>query len=91
VVGRGVLLAGAAAPKTAEEHTIPQREVAAISAGASERRRDDGRKGRGMRGAMGAVDPCGGGETPEKRTESESGGRANVKVGFCGTAQERVD
>jgi len=44
-----------------------------------------------MRGAMGAVDPCGGGETPEKATETESGGRANVKVGFCGTAQERVD
>ena len=40
---------------------------------------------------MGAVDQSGGGETPERVKETESGGRGNVKVGFCGTAQERGD
>ena len=40
---------------------------------------------------MGAVDQCGGGETPDRAKETGSGRSANVKVGFCGTAQERVD
>ena len=49
MVGWGVFLEGAAAAKTAEGKPIPKRAVAASSAGASERRRDDGSKGRGMR------------------------------------------
>jgi len=36
---------------------------------------------------MGVVDRFGGGETPERVKETESGGRSNDKVGFCGTAQ----
>lgn len=40
---------------------------------------------------MGAVDRVGGSETPERVNETESGGRANVKVGFWGSEQARVD
>ena len=40
---------------------------------------------------MGAVDPWGGGETPERPKETESSGSANVKVGFWGSGREWVD
>ena len=40
---------------------------------------------------MGAVDQCGGGETPERAKETGSGRSANGKVGFWGSEQARVD